>query len=224
LSFLKYGILYVGLQKLEFCSLDEFATNLVYTSPDGITWTGRSGYVNVPYFAICWAPELGIFAAVGNEVSSGCMYTGSLYVNTPNVTIAGIRGKTTGVADAINVVIDSTGQLGTTSSSITKKHNIRDMSDFTDRLYLLDPVIFKWKPDHCIDQTDQYGLIAERVAEVFPELAVKDPNDVNYLTVAYQNLVPMLLNELKKLKAKSTEHTELISSLRTELDVLKNKP
>jgi hypothetical protein len=75
------------------------------------------------------------------------------------------------------------------------------MSDFTDRLYSLNPVIFKWKPEHCQDQTDQYGLIAERVAEVFPELAVKDPNDVNYLTVAYQNLIPMLLNEFKKLKA-----------------------
>jgi hypothetical protein len=126
-----------------------------------------------------------------------------MYTNAPNITVAGIRGKTTGVADAINVVIDSTGQLGTTSSSITKKHDIRDMADFTLRLYDLNPVVFKWKPEICTDQTDQYGLIAERVAEVFPELAVKDPNDVNYLTVAYQNIPVMLVNEFKKLKAKS---------------------
>jgi hypothetical protein len=130
------------------------------------------------------------------------------YTNTPNIICTGIRGKTTGVADAINVVIDSTGQLGTTSSSITKKHSIRDMSDFTDRLYSLNPVIFKWKPEICADQTDQYGLIAERVAEVFPELAVKDPNDTQYLTVAYQNLIPMLLNEIKKLKLEYTELRE----------------
>ncbi len=196
----------------------------VMTSANGTSgWTSQAT-PQASFNSVCWAPEVGIFCSVSSSGSTYVMTSDSMYANAPNITIAGIRGKTTGVADAINVVIDSTGQLGTTSSSITKKHNIRDMSDFTDRLYLLDPVIFKWKPEHCEDQRDQYGLIAEHTAEVFPELAVKDPNDVNYLTVAYQNLVPMLLNELKKLKAKSTEHTELISSLRTELDVLKNKP
>ncbi len=191
-----------------FVAVAATGTSRIMTSPDGITWTSRTPSDDTSaWYGVCWSPELGIFAAVSISATA-IMTSAGMYVNAPNIICAGIRGKTTGIADAINVVIDSTGQLGTTSSSITKKHDIRDMADFTNRLYSLNPVIFKWKPEICQDQTDQYGLIAERVAEVFPELAVKDPNDVNYLTVAYQNLIPMLLNEIKKLKQDYAELKE----------------
>jgi hypothetical protein len=140
-----------------------------------------------------------------------------MYANAPNVTINGIRGKTTGVADAIQVVIDSTGQLGTVSSSETKKHEIRNLGDFTSRLYDLNPVIFKWKPEECKDQTDQYGLIAEHTAEVFPELAVIDPKTGQPETVAYQNLVIMLLNEVKKLKLNYIEKKAKILAYKNSL-------
>jgi hypothetical protein len=178
--------------------------NDVMTSPDGITWTSRSTpTAGNQWWSVCWGPEAGVFAAVSDTgTGNRAMTSINMYGNAPNITIAGIRGKTTGVADAINVVIDSTGQLGTTSSSETKKHEIRPMLDFTDRLYNLRPVIFKWKPDECKDQTDQYGLIAEEVYESFPELAVINPKTGQCETVAYQNLTVILLNELKKLKIK----------------------
>jgi hypothetical protein len=189
------------------------AGDRIMTSPNGAAWTTRTSTLGNGR-SICWSPELGTFCAVGQSgTGNRVMTSANMYSNAPNITAAGIRGKTTGVADAINVVIDSTGQLGTTSSSITKKHNVRDMLDFTNRIHELNPVIFKWKPEICQDQTDQYGLIAEHTAEVFPELAVKDPNDTNYLTVAYQNIPVMLVNELKKIKAMSNEIDDKVTML-----------
>jgi hypothetical protein len=98
--------------------------------------------------------------------------------------IAGIRGKTTGVADAITVMIDSSGQLGTVSSSRRYKYDIETMADVTAMLAKLRPVSFRYKQQqNGGDHPLQYGLIAEDVAEVFPGLAVlKDgqPETVKY--------------------------------------------
>jgi hypothetical protein len=98
--------------------------------------------------------------------------------------IAGIRGTTTGVADAITVMIDSNGQLGTNSSSRRYKFDIETMGDVSAMLAKLRPVTFRYKQAqdggaHPL----QYGLIAEEVADVFPGLAVfKDghPETVKY--------------------------------------------
>ena len=59
--------------------------------------------------------------------------------------IAGIRGKTTGAANAVSVLIDSNGQLGTVSSSRRYKEDIVDMGDATDRLLDLRAVLFRYK-------------------------------------------------------------------------------
>jgi len=110
--------------------------------------------------------------------------------------IAGIRGKTTDTADAIAVLIDSNGQLGTVSSSRRYKFDIADMSDATDALMRLRPVTFRYQQygDH---GRIQYGLIAEDVAEVYPELVARN-QDGEPETVMYQFLAPMLLNEVQK--------------------------
>jgi trimeric autotransporter adhesin len=109
--------------------------------------------------------------------------------------ISGIRGRTTGVADAVAVLIDSADQLGTVSSSIRFKENVMYMGDASAPLYHLRPVIFNYKTDP--SQRLQYGLIAEEVEEVIPGIVVKDEEGLPE-TVQYHHLVPMLLNELQK--------------------------
>jgi len=111
--------------------------------------------------------------------------------------ITGIRGVTTGSADAIPVLIDSAGQLGTVSSSLRFKEAVRDMGDFSNRLLELRPVTFRY-----IGQPERihFGLIAEEVAEVLPELVVCDATG-HVETVAYHEMPAMLLNELKKQQA-----------------------
>jgi hypothetical protein len=114
--------------------------------------------------------------------------------------LAGIRGVTTGVADAIPVLIDSAGQLGTVSSSRRFKEEIRDMGEATERLLQLRPVLFRYKPEvQSGARPLEYGLIAEEVAEIFPELVVHDEEGKPF-TVKYHLLSSMLLNELQRLR------------------------
>src|SRR6202022_806093 len=87
--------------------------------------------------------------------------------------IYGIRGITTAHADATAVVIDSVGQLGTVSSSRRSKFDIASMGDATEELMRLRPVTFRYLK-YGDDGPLQYGLIAEEVAEVYPELVARN--------------------------------------------------
>jgi hypothetical protein len=102
---------------------------------------------------------------------------------------------TTGGA-AVAVVVDSNGQLGTASSSRRFKFDIASMGDATDGLMRLRPVRFRYLA-HGDNAPVQYGLIAEEVAEVYPELVARN-KDGEVETVMYQFLAPMLLNEVQK--------------------------
>ena len=109
--------------------------------------------------------------------------------------IAGIRGITTGNANAIPVVIDSAGQLGTVSSSRRFKNEIKSMDKVSEAILALKPVTFHYKNDNT--GTPQFGLIAEEVAKVNPDLIVRDENGEIY-TVRYEAVNAMLLNEFIK--------------------------
>jgi len=110
--------------------------------------------------------------------------------------IAGVRGITTGVADAIAVLIDSAFQLGTASSSIRVKKNVEDMGNTTGNIFQLRPVNFDYIESP--SERRQYGLIAEEVEKVMPDLVVYDKQQLPE-TVRYHELPVMLLNEMKKL-------------------------
>jgi hypothetical protein len=111
--------------------------------------------------------------------------------------IQGINGVATGLAGSA-VVVDGNGQLGTISSSRRYKEDIRPMAGASDRLLQLRPVQFRYKkPNANGDKPIQYGLIAEEVQDVLPELVVSN-TDGQPETVAYHLLPAMLLNELQK--------------------------
>jgi len=109
--------------------------------------------------------------------------------------IAGIRGVTTGIADAVPVLVDSDGQLGKASSSRRFKHEIKPMNHASESILALKPVTFRYKSHS--SSAPQFGLIAEEVAEVNPDLVVRDENGEIY-TVRYDAVNAMLLNEFLK--------------------------
>jgi hypothetical protein len=131
--------------------------------------------------------------------------------------IAGIRGVTTGGA-AIPVLVDSNGQLGTVSSSRRYKFDINSMGATTDDLMRLRPVTFRYLA-HGDNAPIQYGLIAEEVADVYPEMVTRN-KDGEVETVMYQFLAPMLLNDLQK----QHQHIDRLESenanLRAQLESL----
>jgi len=112
------------------------------------------------------------------------------------VFVAGVSGVS--VASGAPVLIDANGQLGTISSSRRYKEDIQDMGTATEKLKELRPVTYRYTTQHAPnDRSLQYGLIAEEVAEVFPEL-VQYNEDGQPETVLYHHLTTMLLNELQK--------------------------
>jgi FtsZ-binding cell division protein ZapB len=93
------------------------------------------------------------------------------------------------------VLVSSTGQLGIMMSSARYKRDIHDMDKASSNLMKLRPVTFRYKNDPA--GTLQYGLVAEEVARIYPELgSYGDAGKVQ--TVHYLTLIPMLLNELQK--------------------------
>lgn len=125
--------------------------------------------------------------------------------------IAGVYSKTTDdLSSAIQVVIDKNGNLGTVPSSRRYKEDIHDMGGASDALLRLRPVTFRYKkPDSDGSKPVQYGLIAEEVAEVYPNLVVHG-KDGQVETVQYYKLDAMLLNEVQKLsRANAADQAEI---------------
>jgi len=128
-----------------------------------------------------------------NVICIGTSISGANVSNT--CFIGNIRGVTTANNDAIPVVIDSAGQLGTRSSSRRFKNEIKPMDKASEDILALKPVTFHYKSDH--KGAPQFGLIAEEVAEINPDLVVRDENGEIY-TVRYDAVNAMLLNEFLK--------------------------
>ncbi len=152
---------------------------------------------------------------VGGE--SGTIRIGTAGSQT-QAFLAGVRGVTTGAANAIAVMIDSNGQLGTISSSRRFKFDIADIGEATDGLMRLRPVTFRYLANG--DNAPlQYGLIAEEVAEVYPELVARD-KDGQVETVMYQFLAPMLLNEAQKQHRQIDEQKKKIEKQQKTIEAL----
>jgi len=132
---------------------------------------------------------------LGTAGDSNTIRIGQPGLSAPKTLIAGIRGVTTANANAVPVVIDSAGQLGTVSSSRRFKKEIKPMDQASEAILALKPVTFQYKSDSTA--TPQFGLVAEEVAKVNPDLVVRDENGQIY-TVRYDAVNAMLLNEFLK--------------------------
>jgi hypothetical protein len=144
---------------------------------------------------------------------SGTIRIGTTSTQTA-IYVAGIYGTSvTGNA----VVVSSTGQLGVTVSSERFKTAILPMGSDTAKLGQLRPVSFKLKSD--ATGTRQYGLIAEEVAKVYPELVIRDGTG-RIDGVRYDELAPMLLNEVQQQR---TQLTAKIDAQAAEIRDLKQQ-
>jgi len=122
-------------------------------------------------------------SSVFGDVHDSC-YIGSIY----NQNIGGA-----GTPHA--VWVDADGTLGLMPSSRRFKHDIKPMDQASAALLALKPVTFKYNSDK--KGTQQFGLIAEDVAEVNPDLILRDNQGV-ILSVRYEQINAMLLNEFLK--------------------------
>ena len=139
------------------------------------------------------------FGAGNNVTTAGnviCIGSGVVGANVSNSCFIGsIFGQTSSGGAA--VFINSSGKVGTSTSSRRFKDEIKPMERTSEALFALKPVTFRYKKE--IDPTGmhQFGLVAEEVEKVDPDLVVRDQEGKPY-TVRYEAVNAMLLNEFLK--------------------------
>jgi hypothetical protein len=117
--------------------------------------------------------------------------------------IAGVSSTVTGGSEATELVVNkSTGQVGVIPSSARFKRDIQALGERSSGLWQLRPVTFRYKQDP--QGQRQYGLIAEEVAKIYPELVVRDERG-QVESVQYREFIPLMLNEMQHQRAALTE-------------------
>ena len=128
-----------------------------------------------------------------------------------NTFIAGISGVT--VAGGVGVIVDTNGHLGTVVSSKRFKEEIKPMDKASEAILALQPVTFRYKHELDPAGIPQFGLVAEEVEKVNPDLVARDEQGKAY-TVRYEAVNAMLLNEFLKEHRKVQEQQRTISELK----------
>ena len=121
--------------------------------------------------------------------------------------IAGISGAT--VAGGVGVIIDTNGHLGTVVSSERCKDNVKPMDKASEAILALQPVTFHYKKELDPEGIPQFGLVAEEVEKVNPDLVARDDDGKPY-SVRYEAVNAMLLNEFLKEHRKVEEQNRKI--------------
>jgi trimeric autotransporter adhesin len=160
---------------------------------------------------------LGLGAGIGVTTASNVICIGADGANVSNSCFIGNVGGVGIGNDAMPVLIDSNDQLGTVSSSRRFKKEIKPMDKASEAVLALKPVTFHYKSDKT--STPQFGLIAEEVAEVNPDLVVRDKNGEIY-TVRYDQVNAMLLNEFLKEHRKNEEQEVTITHQQKQIEAL----
>jgi hypothetical protein len=144
----------------------------------------------------------------GVNVDNGTIRIGTSGTHTRFIA-AGISGVTPG-GSLVPVVVNDAGVLGTQPSSRRYKEDIADMNGASDGLLRLRPVVFRYKQAYEDGSKPiDYGLVAEEVAQIYPDLVVRG-KDGKIETVQYQKLTPMLLNEVQKEHERGERQAEMI--------------
>ena len=164
--------------------------------------------------------NIALGASAGTNVTdaSAVIAIGASGANVSNSCFIGnIRGYSTSINDAIPVLIDSNNQLGTQSSSRRFKKDIQQMDKASETILALKPVTFHYRSDKT--NRAEFGLVAEEVAKVNPDLVVRDRNDEIY-TVRYDAVNAMLLNEFLKEHRKVEEQGAIIAKQQKQIEAL----
>jgi hypothetical protein len=159
-------------------------------------------------------------AGGGATITAGglTVTAGGLTVNAGGATIVGISGTTVGASSA--VLINSSGLLGTVTSSRRYKHNIHPVEDISAPFMQLEPVTFTYKAD--TGNTLQYGLIAEDVEPLFPDLIVYNKEGA-VETVQYHLLHALYIKMLQDHQRMFDAYEATIQDLENRIQILEQK-
>jgi hypothetical protein len=153
---------------------------------------------------------------IGN-IQSDAFIAGLAHFSPNATSIAGIKGT---VVTGATVLVSASGQLGVMGSSQRFKDDIKPMDKASEAILALKPVSFRYKSEIDADGSRQFGLVAEDVAKVDPDLVVCDADGKVY-TVRYEAVNAMLLNEFLKEHSKVQQLEANAANQQNEIDALK---
>lgn len=200
---------------------------------DNVSGTGNSAFGSSALSQLSsGSNNLALGSSAGNSLTSG---SNNIYIENGGVSsetgairigashlhtdafMAGIDGN---IVTGSAVLVTSSGELGVAASSLRFKEKVRDMGEASRALFALRPVRFRYREDVGGDtELLQYGLIAEEVAEVSPELVAFGEDGAPF-AVRYQFLAPMLLNEVQKQQRTIEGQAAVIEEQRTAIAAL----
>ena len=155
--------------------------------------------------AVTTANNLICIGAFGANVSNSC-FIGNIYSNVQPIV----------GTDPDSVTINSSGRLGRGNvSSRRYKHDIKPMDKASEALFKLKPVSFRYNMEYDATQTPAFGLIAEEVAVVYPDLVGRNTQGEPE-SVRYDQVNAMLLNEFLKEHRKVEEQEATIAKQRKD--------
>jgi len=179
------------------------ASNIAVGSFAGVNLTTGNGNIAIGNSGL---------AAESNTIRIGAAQTATY--------IAGISGATS--AGGVAVFVDGAGRLGTITSSARFKEDIQDIGDGSSVLMKLRPVRFHYRQDVDPSGIEQYGLVAEEVAKVDPDLVVYDEKG-EPRTVRYHFVNALLLNEVQRQARRAEAQQSEIAAQRRDMDALQRE-
>ena len=147
---------------------------------------------------VVWSPDDPTGVTTHTDAAGNYSLTLSAGVHEVRTSTAGC----TDPGDATVMIDTTTGRLGIVTSSARYKEDIAPMAASSEGVFQLHPVTFAYKND--ARHVTHYGLVAEEVAAVYPDLVTHTATG-EVQTVKYQELIPMLLNELQRLRQELSE-------------------
>jgi hypothetical protein len=158
---------------------------------------------------------VGVFAGAGVAMASNVICVGTAGADVSDSCYIGqIFGQSSPSGTA--VFVNSDGKLGTTVSSRRFKDDIKPMDKASEAILALKPVTFRYKHELDPKGIPQFGLVAEQVDKVNPDLVIRDDQGKPY-TVRYEAVNAMLLNEFLKEHRKGQEQDARIEQLTSAL-------
>ena len=181
-----------------------FNAGIAHTTGDNNIYVGHVGVASESNTI-----RIGTVSAVTDDV-------GAVHAVHRSTYIAGVSGV---AVMGSPVVVSPAGQLGVRMSSEQFKDAIQPMDKASEAILALKPVTFRYKKEIDPDRIPQFGLVAEEVEKVNPDLVARDRLGTPY-TVRYEAVNAMLLNEfLKALVARVKEQELQIQKVSAELEV-----
>jgi len=181
--------------------------------------TTGSGNIALGYFAGSNLTTGDNNIDIGNEGvadESNTIRIGTVGTHTATY-IAGVMGKTT--PRGVPLFINANGQLGTVQSSARFKYQIKPMDKLSEAILSLQPVTFHYKKDLDPEGVPQFGLVAEQVEKVNPDLVVRDKEGKPY-SVRHDQVNAMLLNEFLKEHRKVQKLEVVVAQQQKQIEAL----